>query len=610
MSEAAALAQQPLFENVSVAELGSIAIRVIVLPPKAKKPSGETKAAEAVVPLDVEPDEYLADVGSTPLGSYLESSKGKRCCVFLVNGQRQESLDNSFIVQDLGFKYLRNRMMMAVDVDGLTPEAIGRMMQGSRQGFYRGDIWNSLVKRIVATLKNDPDLLRLEEEAEQQVSELKAGDEKVKQALDQLIESHHEHGWHFTEGAGASGETQGDDLGFKTVTKDGVVSLLPPDKGQAADYPVLFSQPTSSSVRLRPNQAREISIKTLPSNHWRALAQFTATGDTTVKELSVELEKLADHGKLTMLFNEPEGFDVLQYPVRAKVRVTATFNGIKEARQLLLQILVKPDKQPPDPILLDSPTKLKVSSREPVKIKRGETDAHVRLHWDGKDRLVTGEPPAWRLSARLLGEGRTQPVFNFSEPSLGRFSLLISPRPEWQAGDQMEFEVTASGPNEQLLTATFVGEVVEPPTEDDPEEKKPRLVDGELMVGANRRPPYELKYINRDDYDTTPCWIETSWSDMDPGCFKDPTDRTPLILIINEDMEALREYRRDLTKKNTEQTVERKVNKYTSHIAYHLYQMYQASQAKKEGDLDLADLRRRDEIRRVSMTLIKLMDVG
>jgi hypothetical protein len=58
------------------------------------------------------------------------------------------------------------------------------MMQGSRQGFYRGDIWNAMMKRIAATLKEDPDLLRLEEEAEEQVSELKAGDEKVKQTLD------------------------------------------------------------------------------------------------------------------------------------------------------------------------------------------------------------------------------------------------------------------------------------------------------------------------------------------------------------------------------------------------------------------------------------------
>jgi hypothetical protein len=46
--------------------------------------------------------------------------------------------------------------------------------------------------------KNDPDLIRLEEEAEEAVSELSAGDEKVKQTLDQLIESHHDHGHDFT----------------------------------------------------------------------------------------------------------------------------------------------------------------------------------------------------------------------------------------------------------------------------------------------------------------------------------------------------------------------------------------------------------------------------
>src|SRR5262249_31065199 len=188
----------------------------------------------------------------------------------------------------------------AVDVDGLTPEAIGKMMQGSRQGFYRGDIWNAMMKRIAATLKEDPDLLRLEEEAEEQVSELKAGDEKVKQTLDQLIDSHHEHGWRPAEGAGAPGDNQGDGLGFRTVIRGGVVILLPPDKGQAADSPVLFSQPASSSIRLRPDQPREISIKSNPSNHWPAVAQFTVANDPTVMELNIKKEKLADHGKLTL----------------------------------------------------------------------------------------------------------------------------------------------------------------------------------------------------------------------------------------------------------------------------------------------------------------------
>ena len=110
-------------------------------------------------------------------------------------------------------------------------------------------------------------------------------------------------------------------------------------------------------------------------------------------ELNVKKEKLEDHGKLTLLFTEPEGFDTDQYPVRAKVKVTARFNGIKEPRQLELSVLMKPDKDPPDPMLLDDPTKLKVSSREPIKIRRGDGDTHVRLRWDGKDSLLNGNVP-------------------------------------------------------------------------------------------------------------------------------------------------------------------------------------------------------------------------
>jgi hypothetical protein len=611
MPETTALAEKPLFDDIPVTDLGTISIRVIVLPPRQKKGAGAHNP-DPVLPLDLEEggEDFLLDKATTPLGSYLEHSKGKRCIVFLVNGQRQESLDNSLIAQDLEFKYLRNRMMIVVDVDGLTPEAIGKVMQGSRQHFYRGDIWNAIIKRIVATLKNDPDLLRLEEEAEELVSELKAGDEKVKQTLDQLIDAHHDHGWHTAEGAGTSGDNQGDELGFKMVTKGGVVSLLPPDEGQASDYPVLFSQPASSSIRLRPNQAREISIKSIPSNHWQAVALFNVDNDPTVMELNVKKEKLADHGKLTLLFREPEGFDTDQYPVRAKVRVTVTFNGIKEPRQLELRILVKPDKPSPPPVLLDEPLKLKVTSREPIKLRRGEDDIHVRLRWDGKDRLLTGRHPEWKLSARLMDEGKAQPVFNFSEPTVGRFSLLISPRPEWQVGERLKFEVTAEGPRGRVLVTSFIGDVVDPPSPPEPEDDAPRLVDTKLTASTNRRPPYDLKYIGRDDYDTTPCWNETSWTDQDSGCFKEPTERTPLTLIINEDMEALREYKRALTKKNTEQEVERRVNKYTSHVAYHLYQMYQASQGTKEDDIDAADARRREEIRRVAMTLIKLMEVS
>jgi hypothetical protein len=138
MAEVGVVHASSVFDDVPVAELGTISIRVFVLPPKAKK----GKEKEATVPLDAEEGEAFAfeEMGSTPISSYLESTRGKRCVVFLVNGQRQEFLDNTFIVQELGFKYLRSRMMIAIDVDGLAPEAIGKMMQGSRQGFYKGHI--------------------------------------------------------------------------------------------------------------------------------------------------------------------------------------------------------------------------------------------------------------------------------------------------------------------------------------------------------------------------------------------------------------------------------------------------------------------------------------
>lgn len=596
------------FEGLPIADFGTISIRVFVLPPKPKK--GNEK--QAPLPLDAEEGEefMLDEKGATPVSSYLEAGRGKRCVVYLVNGQRQEFDDNTFIVQELGFRYLRARMMIMIDVDGLAPEAIGRLMQGSRQGFYRGAVREAITKRIVATLKDDPDLVRLELEAEEAVSELSAGDEKVKQTLDQLIDSHHDKGHSFVEGLGSPGDAHaGDELGFRTVNKGGMVMLLPPDVGQASDYPVLTSQPAASIIRLRPNQPREIAIRSIPSGHWAAISQFAVEGDSKVLELNVKHEKLVDHGKLTLLFNEGEHFDGDEYPVRATVKVTARFNGIAEPRRLELSVVIKPDVAKPDPTLLDDPIKLKVTSRQPVAIRRGETDTHVRLRWDGKDRLLADDVPAWKLSAKLVGHSGQQPEMNFSDPSAGRFSLLISPRPEWQPGERLTFEIAATGPRGRQLVTSFDADVVEPPPPPEKEEKGPRLVDGEFKTGSMRRPPYELKTITRDQYQQ-PCWNAEEWTDEDAGAFLKPTERSPLILIINQDLVALRDFRQALAKRNTEQDVLRKLNKYTSHIAFHLYQMYQETIGKKDEDVDVADAARRAEVRRVAMTMIKLMDVA
>lgn len=608
MAESIAKAEEFSHEDLPVADLGTISIRIFVLPPKAKR--GDEK--QSALPRDADDGEefVLEEKGSTPVSSYLEAGRGKRCIVYLVNGQRQEFEDNTFIVQELGFRYLRHRMMIMIDVDGLAPEAIGRLMQGSRQGFYRGSVREALTKRAIATLKDDPDLLRLEQEAEEAVSELSAGDEKVKQTLDQLIDSHHDKGHSFAEGQAVAGDSRaGDELGFKKVIEGGVVKLLPPTEGKGADYPVLTSQPAASFIRLHPNQSREISIKSIPSEHWAAISQFIVESDSTVPELSMSYEQLEDQGKLKFVFKEPEHFDDDEYPVRATIKITARFNGIAEPRRLDLSVLVKPEIPKPLPALLDDPTELKVTSRQPVAIKRGETDSHVKLRWDGKDRLLTSDAPPWKLSARLTSPAGQQPEMNFSDPSFGRFNLLVSSRPEWKAGERLVFEVVATGPSGRQLTTSFDADVVEQPAPPEKEQRGPRLIDDEFKTGSIRRPPYILKTITRDKY-AQDCWNAPEWTDEDAGAFVEPSDRAPLVLIINQDFSALHDFRGALTKRNTEQDVQRKLNKYTSHIAFHLYQMYQATVGKKDADADTADSARRAEIRRVALTMIKLMDVA
>src|SRR5262245_12784924 len=108
-------------------DLGTISIRVVVL---AKKDAPGAAPSADDTPKDVDPDEVLPDKYKLATSTYLEAPKrGKQCCVFLINGQRQHAWDNTFIVRDLDLKYLRNRMIVIIDCDGLKPRAISELMR-------------------------------------------------------------------------------------------------------------------------------------------------------------------------------------------------------------------------------------------------------------------------------------------------------------------------------------------------------------------------------------------------------------------------------------------------------------------------------------------------
>src|SRR5438552_7220779 len=110
-------------------------------------------------------------------------------------------------------------MIVVVGCDCAIPEAMAHLMQGSRFQFLEGTVSSALETRVVATLKGDPDLRRLEEEAEEEISSLAAGDEAVKAALDQLIEAHHEAAPHASHGTTQGGEASRSEVGSGTLTQ-------------------------------------------------------------------------------------------------------------------------------------------------------------------------------------------------------------------------------------------------------------------------------------------------------------------------------------------------------------------------------------------------------
>jgi hypothetical protein len=586
---------------------GTITIRVVVL--EKGMAAAAAPSATDDSPADAVPDEVLPDTDKRPTATFMEEPKrGKQCCVFLINGQRQHAWDNQFIVRDLDLKYLRNRMIVVVDCDGLKPEAIAQLMQGSRHQFFEGKIYFDLEYRLLATLKGDPDLRRLEEEAEEDISSLQAGDEAVKAALDQLIEAHHDSASHASHGHGqAGGENREEGTSGTIVQTQDIVVEGDSSVGATGSDPVLAISPDLATIRLKPNDARRCLIYPKPESAWKTLEVMALTVDPPVRELQVTRTSQLSGEEVTLKFIEPEDFDEDEYPIEALLRTTAMFKSLPEARVLERRLVVNPSKKrpkKPTPPLKDDPTFLKVTSRQPIKIVVGGPDLHVKLRWDGKDELVTSNPPVWAFQVSCESPSVEPPIF-LTRPVEGRFELLIQALAGLKGGEQLKFDIDAVGPGKTLTTA-FLADIVEP--------LSPRKTSTKLPGGGQRRPPYDLKYVKKENWNDETCWGE-AWKGDDAGSFETPSSKSPLTIFINQDMDLLASYREMLiAKKNAETTIQQRINKYTAHVAFHLYQMYLKkkeveSQPGGAGESQ-TDEQMRDEIQRVARTLLKLMEVS
>lgn len=587
---------------------GTITIRVVVL--RKEMASTPAPGAEDETPADATGEEMLPEIDKRPVSTFLEEPKrGRQVCVFLINGQRQHAWDNQFIIRDLELKYLRSRMLVVVDCDGLKPEVIAQLMQGSRNQFYEGEAYSALESRVLATLKGDPDLRRLEEEAEDEISSLQAGDETVKAALDQLIEAHHDAASHVQHGQTQPGDAsrQAGVPGTLILTQE-VIAETDVPLGNAGAEPVLQLRPDLATIRLKPNDARRFLIHPKPDSAWKILESMALTFDPPVKELQVTRTTQITGEEVSLMFAEPDDFDDDEYPIESVLRVTATFKGHQEPRMVERRVVITQKKKwPPRPEmpLKDDPTFIKVTSRQPIKILIGGPDVHVKLRWDGKDDLLVGNPPAW--SFRVSCESPSvEPQTFLTRPVEGRFELLIQGASGLKVGEQLRFDVEALGPGKTLATA-FLAAVMEPPS--------PRKLVAKLSGGAQRRPPYELMYLNRKDWNNANLnCFGVLWSASEAGSFEPPNAKSPLTIFINQDTDLLSAYRESLlARKLAETTIQQRINRYTTHVAFHLYQMYQKKKQvvslSGESEEAPSELMMRDEIQRVAHTLIKLMEV-
>ncbi|MBX9681876.1 MAG: hypothetical protein K2X38_24225 [Gemmataceae bacterium] len=606
---------------------GTISIRVVVVTPKP--PKGKETPAPVVIKSEFDEEaeaEEDDDDSSGPLGAYLEKKTyGKWCCVFLVNGQRHEGLDNAFISRDLEFKFLRDRTMVIVDLDGLTEDAMSEVMQGSRQGLFQGRVYLAIRNRLIQTLKTNPALKRLQMEAEKQALDMKAGDEAVKNRLNQLIEGHHMAA--ATDGPGdalgAGAQFEGGHLG--DGLRDQSVVVLG-GNGTAAELPVLTTLPLMNSIRLYAGENKEVTIVSDPHEVWSTLQDFKASVTSDDENLTLAVKQTKDRATVTISFPATHyGED--EFPVIGELQAFARFKNRPELRALKLPVIVTKKPAPPEPIeLLDVPTFLRVRSRQPVKLIPNTT-THVRMQWNGKHTLLRGSKPKWKFTARCTTLG-TFPKIGFGYTNDGNLTFVLYPPHGLLLGLSLDFEVVAIGPDDMKLTASFRGVITEPsakPTPPTPPE--PSLIQGTAPpIVGQRRPPYELKYINKDDWENPqrPCFQGGGvWTENDAGCFLEPSPTQPLLLlVVNEDMALLKTFREHMLKKKPPldpKTISDRTNRYISYVAFHLYQMY-GERKRLEGmktnapdDLVPQPANEKDtraEINRVGTTVMKVMELG
>ena len=89
---------------------------------------------------------------------------GGKSLIYTLNGQTQGSENKTFISQDLGFRNLREYMLVSVDCSNIGTTARQELFMASRDRLKQGKYYNELKEDIISLLKSDSDIKKLDQE--------------------------------------------------------------------------------------------------------------------------------------------------------------------------------------------------------------------------------------------------------------------------------------------------------------------------------------------------------------------------------------------------------------------------------------------------------------
>lgn len=97
-------------------------------------------------------------------GTSNEEFIDKKSVIYILNGQTQGVEPRTFISQEIGYRNLRDYMLVSVDCSQIGTIARQELFMASRDRLKKGRYYNELRNDIISLLKNDPDISQKDQE--------------------------------------------------------------------------------------------------------------------------------------------------------------------------------------------------------------------------------------------------------------------------------------------------------------------------------------------------------------------------------------------------------------------------------------------------------------